>query len=346
MPVKLTPLESLLTKLNVLPVPLMEEWLYMWSARSLLVAQELEVFNSFDKPWLTGPEIAKKIGASDRAIGHLLDTLVSLGYLKKDSEGHYANTRRSEKWLVSASPHYIGDWRYITEMLWHRSENLADVVRTGRVKESGWEFLNSNPEWWPKIESSWKSLASLASPTIASKVKLPLTPRKLIDIGGGHGLHSVAFCRKYPSLTATIFDWPNGIKSARATVESAGMQKRIQFHEGNFMVDELGTGYDVALLFNIIHGNGPKDNIFLLKKTADALNKNGTVLILDQIRGPNRSKLSSLVAETTGLNLFLWAEGKTYTFEEVHSWLEDAGFASVREKKGRTGTSLISGTKS
>jgi O-methyltransferase domain/Dimerisation domain len=339
MPIKLNPFERVLGSLNLLPTPVMDEWLYMWSARSLLTAQELGVFDALNNGPMTGLEIAGKVGASSRAIGHLLDTLVSLGYLKKNGMG-YTNTRTSAKWLVKQSPHYVGDWQYITELLWRMSENLTEVLRSGLVKENGFDFLNANPEWWPKIEASWRAMAS---PGIASKFKLASSARRLIDIGGGHGLYSVAFCRKYPSLTATIFDWPKGIQSARETVESAGMLERIGFHEGDFMTDDLGTDYDVALLFNIIHGHDSRENVFLLRKTAEALNKNGTVLILDQIRGSNRSRLSSLVAETTGLNLFLWTGGKTYTFEEVRSWLTDAGFVSIQEKKGRT-SSLISGS--
>ena len=342
MPLKLNPVERILSSINVFPTPLMDEWLYMWSARSILAAQELGVFDALDDVPLSGPAIAKKLGVSDRAIGHLLDTLVSLGYLKRTQEGTYTNTRIAAKWLVKKSPDFVGDWRYITELIWHMSENLVEVLRSGHVKQNGFDFLNANPEWWPKIESSWKTMAN---PQVVSRFKLPPSARRLIDIGGGHGLYSVAFCKKYPSITATIFDWPNGIRAAKETVESEGVTERIQFHEGDFMTDDLGNGYDVALLFNIIHGHPPNENGFLLKKTAKALNKNGMVVILDQIRGPNRSKLSSLIAETTGLNLFLWTEGKTYRLDEVRPWLTEAGFDSIQEKKGRAAT-LITGIKS
>lgn len=54
-------------------------------------------------------------------------------------------------------------------------------------------------------------------------------------------------------------------------------------------MDNFGEGYDLALLFNVIHAHDPAENIALLKRTADTLGPNGRVIVLDQWEGSGRT---------------------------------------------------------
>jgi hypothetical protein len=109
----------------------------------------------------------------------------------------------------------------------------------------------------------------------------------------------------------------------------------------------LGNGYDVALLFNIIHGNLPTRNTELLQKVASALNPGGVVVILDQLTGKVFGETSRAFAALMGLNLFNLAGGQTYGFEEIAGWLTSAGFTNPRRLRllRSPGNSLVLGTK-
>ena len=50
----------------------------------------------------------------------------------------------------------------------------------------------------------------------------------------------------------------HALEMARSQVEAAGLGERIDFVAGDFLADELPSGYDVLLLFNILHGFTPR----------------------------------------------------------------------------------------
>ena len=79
---------------------------------------------------------------------------------------------------------------------------------------------------------------------------LPAGARRLLDVGGGHSAYSVAFCRRYPALAATVLDRPPALNTARANVTSAGLLERLTLQAGDFLAGDLGEGYNVALIFN------------------------------------------------------------------------------------------------
>jgi hypothetical protein len=58
---------------------------------------------------------------------------------------------------------------------------------------------------------------------------------RLLDLGGSHGLHSIAFCRRYPGLDAVIVDLPTALTKTRATLVDAALSERIRLREGNLL---------------------------------------------------------------------------------------------------------------
>ncbi len=117
--------------------------------------------------------------------------------------------------------------------------------------------------------------------------------------------------------------------------------------KGDFWADDLGSGYDVALLFNIIHGCSPDKNTELLHKVAGALNPGGLIIILDQIAGRVSGPAARALARLTGLTLFNEAGGQTYAFDEIARWLTKVDFVNpCRINLPKTpGFGLVLGTK-
>src|SRR5205807_10352690 len=90
--------------------------------------------------------------------------------------------------------------------------------------------------------------------------------------------------RRYPGLTAVIYDWPEGVVAAHREIAQAGLGARIGTETGDFLTDDLGHRYDVALLGNIIHGQKPPAIVDLLRRLRAALDEGATLLIVDQVR--------------------------------------------------------------
>ncbi len=114
-------------------------------------------------------------------------------------------------------------------------------------------------------------MARFTAPELTRAVRLPRRARRLLDIGGGHGGYSIAFCEKYPSLTATVFDLEPTSEIGREIVERERMNDRVKFEVGDFLSDDFGSDYNAALYFNIIHNFSEEDNRKVLAKIARSL---------------------------------------------------------------------------
>ena len=335
----------ILLKLNKGPGPMLD-LLGGMALKAVSVALKLDIFESLNSGPLTVVEIAHRVKASERGIQLLLNALEAIGYVKQQG-GRYSNTPMTVKWMVRSSPHYIADAFPYTNGLLERWGYLDEAIRRGETPTLTWEWLDQHPDGWDNYNAAMMATARMADPEVIAKVKLPVTARRLLDVGGGHGLHAINFCSRYPDLSATILDWPPTRKLAEANIAAAGMDKRVSFREGDFWTDDLGSGYDVALLFNIIHMYLPDKNIELLRTVSGALNPGALLIIMDQMALKASGPMAKASAGLIGLDLFVEVNGQTYAPAAVESWLEKAGFTNTRAilLRNSPGFALAVGTK-
>ena len=107
--------------------------------------------------------------------------------------------------------------------------------------------------------------------------------------------------------------------------------KNINFIEGDFIHDNIGKGYDLIFASQIMHSLSEKDNIHLLKKCKKALNKCGRIviqefrLLKDRAHPPQGALFSvNMLVNTDG--------GRSYSADEMKSWLSKTGFRKIQEK--------------
>ena len=82
MPLHLTPFEHLLSRLNLLPTPLLDMPLGQGIAKVLLTACELGVFDALNQHSLTLEALAERLKCNPQGLQLLLQLLVSAGYLR------------------------------------------------------------------------------------------------------------------------------------------------------------------------------------------------------------------------------------------------------------------------
>ena len=117
---------------------------------------------------------------------------------------------------------------------------------------------------------------------------------------------------------------------AEANIADKGMKDRVTFQEGDFWKVELGDGYDVALMYNIVHMYLHEKNIELVRKVACALNTGAMLIILDQMAVKASGPMAKATAALIGLNLFNEVNGQSYPPHEVVGWLTKSGFVNTR----------------
>src|SRR3990170_4205494 len=311
--------------------------------RAAAVANRLGVFEALSGGHLTAAQLARQIGADERGITRLLEALDAVGYVKKKGDGRYAATAMTAKWL----PRLAAGLRASERNLLQPLEYLEESVRTGEPSVNSYERYAEDQSWWREQQDVMIAVAHMVGDDIVARVKLPETARRLLDVGGGHGLHAIKFCRRYPHLSATVFDLPQSLEVAREVIAAEAMGERVSVQAGDFWKDDLGNGYDAALVFSIVQMNSQDKNMELLRKVAGALNPGGLVVIQDQIAGRAPSPMAKAVISLQGLNQLVTSRGRTYAFNEIAGWLTAAGFSKPRRINlwKTPGVGLVVGTK-
>jgi hypothetical protein len=342
--IKLTLRERILFKRNKLPTPILDAFANVLSGKALMLSNSSGIFDALAESPKSAGEVAAAVGLSVRGTEALLESMEAAGYVSR--QGHqFRNTQTSEKWLVSKSPHSIGNLVRYFEMLFQRWQYLGETVAEGGPRTPYYDFFTDSD--WRTYVSGMMDLARLLMPEVLNVVVLPADATRLLDLGGSHGLYSIELSRRYSKLTAEVVDFQPAIAIGRRIAEELGVGQRVSYRAADFTSDALGNGYDAVLVFNVIHGLKSLENLELLRKVAAALNKRGTVFIMDQIKERDSvSKVSHLVSAVVGLNLFNEIGGNAYTFGEISEWCQEAGLSQCVMKRLRMpGVAVIRATR-
>ena len=355
MPLRLTPLEALLARFNLLPVPLFDTPLAPGIAKVLLTACELAIFDILQKEALPLERLAERTNSHPQGLLLLLRLLVSAGYLRFRN-GRYANTAMARRWLTSSSPVSIAPYILHSPDIVAIWDHLPEVVRTNQqTMRMPYDEDACDPQNAAALARHYAGLASLAMALggeVVQRTQLPRKATHLLDVGGSHAAYSVLFCRKYPDLLATILDIAPGIEAGKRTAKQVNMEDRLSFVCGNIVCDDFSSrladypAFDVALYFHIAHLLPPDLNAAVLQKVVDTLKPGGTLIFLDQVTDQTHgSHLASLMVQFMALTMTT-VGGTCYPFPTVKCWLEAAGMEHVRSHRLLTpGATLITARK-
>jgi ubiquinone/menaquinone biosynthesis C-methylase UbiE len=306
-------------------------WNGFQSSRVIITAVNYGIFDRLEKP-KSAARISTEIKADRRATEILLNALTALGLLKKQGNS-YRNNPLSSKYLVKGKPLYQGDIVKHAGNMWQRWSHLDKAIATGKPVRSEGEFDHE------AFIMGMHNLTVLRAKDVLRAIGLKGI-KSVVDVGGGPGTYCIELVKK--GIKATLFDYPETLKIARKVARKAGA-KGIKHIAGDFHVDGIGKGYDLAIVSQIFHSYTEDDNISLLRKCHTALNPGGRVAVhefpLNEDRtGPPHSALFSI-------NMLLGSEGgRSYTPGEMSRWLKSAGFTGTRVKHLKE-TVLVMGKK-
>src|SRR5262249_41554889 len=105
--------------------------------------------------------------------------------------------------------------------------------------------------------------------------------KQLLDVGGGSGAYTLAFCAANPRLNATILDFPQTVETAKRYVRQSGLADRVAHLAGNAINTDWPKGHDVVLMSYVWSAVGADDIAVLARRAFDALPSGGLVLVHD-----------------------------------------------------------------
>lgn len=291
-------------------------------------AIELNLFTIIGEGANTTAEIAERTGAAERGIRILSDAMTVHGFLTKQ-DWRYELSEVAAAFLDRRSPMYFADAIFFMTAEAQRRgfEHLTEAVKRGGSVVTDGGSLEPESPMWVEFARNMSGLMAPAALAIAGSIDLPEdTPLKVLDIAAGHGLFGITVARKFPHAQIYAADWPNVLTVATENAEKAGVADRHHLLPGSAMEVDLGTDYDIILLTNFLHHFSVSECEAILRKLRAALKDNGRVITLefvpndDRVSPPGEALFSLVMLAAT-------PEGDAYTFAELKSMAENAGFS-------------------
>ena len=283
-------------------------WSYR-ASRVLQIAVKIRLFTALSGNEYSTERLAELCSAKSDMLQKLLIACCAMGFVKR-ANGLYQNSDLAENYLVEGKPLYQGDIISHAANVWDFWNDLPDQIST-------------NPLPKDETQSHKNFILGMKNITLGGRGKIftdniDLSGKKrMLDVGGGPGTYSILACQKYPELTAAVFDLPPTVAIAQDEIKQAGLQDRILTIPGNWETDNLGSGYDVVLFSNVLHG-GKTPTLMKLRKAYESMEPNGMVVIQEFLL--NNKKTGPLVPALFNIMVGAFSE------QEIKDVILNAGF--------------------
>jgi predicted O-methyltransferase YrrM len=295
--------------------------------RILLSAAQLDLFSRLKTGPKTMEEIAQNEGWDPRGLRILMDALTALGILHRSQDGQYGLPSTLIRLLAAGEPESILPMILHRGRMWESWSHITDIVKTGQNPNPLGRGSRSQQDMEDFIGAMHVIGGELAE-QIAASVDLS-SYRRMLDLGGASGTYIMAFLRRNPLLTATLFDLPEVVEMARKRLTETGFIDRVQLVAGDYHVDELPRGHDLVFLSAVIHSHSREVNVKFFRRICDVLDPGGAILIRDHFMDASRTVPVSgaifavnMLAATSG--------GDSHSYQDVEEDLTKAGFKDVR----------------
>jgi 2-polyprenyl-3-methyl-5-hydroxy-6-metoxy-1,4-benzoquinol methylase len=329
--------EWLATLGHLAPTPVIDTFHAVIVARAIMVATKLGVFESVASESCSLQEMAERLSVNAGVLEKLLNVLVTIGYLRFRDD-RYALTRLARTWLVRSSPKSLHDHMLLRFLEWEAIEAIEDVVRTGRALDV---HDRIRKDQWEVYQRGMRSLARLSAGEVARRVALAAGANRMLDIGGGHGTYSVAFCRRNPRLQSTILDLRQAVQAAAPILAEEEMGSRVVHRIGSALTEDFGEHeWDIILMSHLVHHFDEETNCNILRRAAHALRTEGVLAILDVPRqtSPNASSQTGAVLD---LYFAVTSNSATWSLEQIRYWFRQAGLLPHKKISLRSAPGLV-----
>jgi cyclopropane fatty-acyl-phospholipid synthase-like methyltransferase len=200
--------------------------------------------------------------------------------------------------------------------------NFERYIRTGEANDFHRALDSSD---WTAYHLGQAGQARLIAEEIVSKVPLPRGATQMMDLGGGHGLYSIAFCSRYVDLCARVLDLAIPLQYCPSTVLSNPASNRVTFEIADVRTTSLGSdSADVVLIANLMHHFDEATNRRMFSRVASALRPCGIVIAIDLVRPLSVSR-SGQVGSLLDLYFGSASGSQLWTIAQVRDWQEGSG---------------------
>ena len=303
------------------------------TSAALGAAMELGLFWLLEERPLGASDIEGVLGIPAHRCRYWLQVLSKSGLLEEVSSG-YVTSPTARRAILSA--YSQSTWTLLAEEAGHRSRALVDLAL--HIRDPGptpaaqgmpsSDYVARMSESAERARRFTRMLYEMHGPLLADQLASSLdlsSASRLMDLGGGSGVVSMALLGRYPHLTAVVVDIENVCRAGREIAVENSLQERITFHPADMLRDRLPSGFDVVLECDVgVYSEA------LFQKVRAALSPGGRFLIVDYF-APERGVAPPSRAHWALESSLADPEYSHSSAAEVKALLEGVGFRSVSE---------------
>ncbi|HAK6818088.1 TPA: methyltransferase [Salmonella enterica] len=298
---------------------------------ALFIAHRLSLFRFVEDKNPTFAELCAGLNLQRRGAQILVSTSTSLGFLEFIDD-RYCLTPQAKDYLLESSPNYFG--HYWDLLIDNREVFSFDALMTAVVKGTPRAYgvqniYETHREDAERTRTFTRAMHSVSVAAAAGWVgKLDLTGyRKMLDIGGGSGVHALTAAAAAPYLQATVFDLATVCPVTEEFIGRYGLEARVQAQAGDMWADVFPSA-DLHFYSHVYHGWTEEKCRFLSQKSFDSLDKGGRIIV-HEILYDDAGKTGPFPAAATSMMMLGWGEGEQYSAPQIQSFLEEAGFRDI-----------------
>jgi predicted O-methyltransferase YrrM len=297
-------------------------------SKIFLKAIEWKIFD-YLKAVVPAQSVAENMKSHPRNTELFLNALAGMGIINKE-KGLFSNTEKTNEFLVSSSPTYLGAFfLHVTSWSKGMEQNIEALVMNGPPEQQGPDMAAG--DMWAESArlSAVYQYSGDAQHIVRIVTALPEFPnmKRMLDLGGGAGFFTMAIVVAHPSMQGVVFEQQAVADVAREFVREYEFEDRVSVIDGDFTTDSLGGPYDfifVSAALNFCKHN--MDELF--QKIRDALNPGGVFMTHQDGITNERTKPVYHVTEFMAPELM----GMDFAIEQgaIAQAMLRAGFSSVR----------------
>lgn len=263
---------------------------------------------------ISSQEIACRIGANARASRLLMQVLEGLGYAHRTEQGYVATKELTD---MRRDPSF--NWKHLPQFL-ATGQPWKEIDKTLEDLDDFYVSFFGDVEYGEQMRPVADAVAA----------RLESRPRRILDIGAGTGVWSLAMATLLPDATVTGVDLPDVLEAhfkRRAAKLDVG--DRADSRPGDFhtLAYEPNT-YDRVVMGQSFHFVRELEAAFFLDKIAKTLTPGGDLVIIHHFADATaEQRLSRCLYE---LRLAMRSRGtKNYSPAEIEAMCARAGLSLV-----------------
>lgn len=252
---------------------------------AVAAALELHLFWHLTDQPLSIEEMSQKFEIPQDRCHYWVQLLVELGLLERKNDTYTPSSLTQSTIIDTYSPESWSFIAQVTQAQYPSGNNLASHIThpksvwtsQGRRPSDWFKQMKEDPEYTRRFTYTLYEVHYSVEEKLAEKLDLTGVKR-LMDLGGGSGVISLALLKQHPDLTAVVIDIPKVCVIGREIADETSVADRIEYQVADYDQDDLPTGFDM-----IMNCDARGFNRELLHKLFNSLNEGGQLIIVSNI---------------------------------------------------------------